>query len=381
MVALVLVSACGLATEGELFEEEPGGTSVSASSGQGPGGGASSSQGAGGGGTGGVGVGGAGGAGGGAAGGGGVGPELCFDGVDNDKDGDIDCADSEDCAAIAECAPAIPPGFKEYVRYHGKSYTGDMLTPPKCPDGSEPTRYFSGPAGAATCSQCSCDWPGAACSAPKIECYQGNLTCAGSADFTQTAQNENCIALDNFSWSGQDESCQIVGPATVTSPGSCETSGGVATMDLKWKAEIFVCALESSAAGCMAGQACAPKPAPDYDGALCIQATGVVDCPTGWKTEQLTVYNDGNDTRGCSNCDCKSGVSCGTDGYYTAHNDTSCSGGGVLVNGACTGAVAAPLGSNGSLKPKLSSVVKGECGGGQAMGAVETTGPVTICCR
>jgi hypothetical protein len=325
---------------------------------------------------------GAGGGVGGGAGGGGVGSEVCFDGVDNDKDGDIDCADSEDCAAIAECVPAIPPEFKEYVRYHGESYTGDTHTPPKCPDGSEPTRYFSGPGGAATCSQCSCDWPGAACSAPKIECYQGNLTCTNGADFTTTAQNENCISLMGFSAAMQDESCLIVASsAAVTSPGSCSTSGGAMTKGPTWQEEIFVCALESAGGGCMAGQACAPKPAINYEGAICIEANGVVECPTGWKTEQRTVYSGGNDTRGCSSCACMSGISCGNDGYYAVHGDNVCGGAGVIVNGACTGAVTANLGANGSLKPKLSSVIKGQCGGGQPTGSVETSGPITICCR
>ncbi|HZF55910.1 MAG TPA: hypothetical protein VE093_45155 [Polyangiaceae bacterium] len=381
MVALALVSACGLATEGELYEEGASRTDMSASSGQGPGGGASSTQGAGGGGTGGVGVGGAGGVGGGAAGGGGVSQEVCFDGVDNDKDGDIDCADSEDCAVVAECVPALPAGFLGYVRYHAEGYTGAPITPPPCPDGSPPVGYLAGPGGPATCSACTCDWPGAACSAPKIDCHKDTLTCNSAAPQSYTAMDENCIGMDNFNEFNQDESCAIVGPAMVKSQGMCTVSGGAATKGLMWQEEIFVCALGSAPEGCMGGQVCAPKPAVNYEGALCIHAPGDVDCPNGWKTEQRVVYSGGNDARGCSMCGCQTGVSCANDGYYTAFDSSTCSGGSAVVNGGCTGDVTPYLGGQGSLKPKVASVVEGQCGGGEPTGEVVTTGAVTICCR
>jgi hypothetical protein len=79
---------------------------------------------------------------------------------------------------------------------------------------------------------------------------------------------------------------------------------------------------------------------------------------------------------------CNDDVACAADGYYTAYDDNFCTTGtAVQVNGACTGDVSENLGADGSLKPKLATVIDSTCGGGAPSGAVEGTGPITICCR
>jgi hypothetical protein len=152
------------------------------------------------------------------------------------------------------------------------------------------------------------------------------------------------------------------------------------TPEPMWQEEMFVCALGPTGGGCAAGQVCAPRPSADYMGALCVEADGDVACPSGWTTEQRTAYTGGTDARVCSGCACMSDVSCANDGSYTAYDENNCTGPSALVSTSCTD-VSAHLGTTGSLKPKVASVVNGQCGGGDPMGAVVGTGPITLCCQ
>lgn len=380
IIVSVLLAACGLSTEGELYEEPTGGdTTPSTSVGPGSGGGSSSSQGAGGNGTGGV--GGKGGNGGTGGVGGDPQPENCFDGLDNDQDELVDCADAKDCNPVVECVPAIPAGWTEYVRYVVLPHTGEPISPPAC---AAPSGYFMGPAGAPTCDACSCKWTGASCSAPEIECFSGNTSCTGSVDAKHKAENENCITLVPFSAGGTDESCRISAPATVVNAGTCNASGGGGEKnELPWKDEVFTCPVPVvNGAGCPSNQECAPKPGNDYPGALCIQSDGDKMCPAEFNASRVVVYKSGSDNRACSACACNNDLGCNNDGYYTAYDFNNCTGGQpVQVNGGCTGNVTENLGADGSLKPKLATVKEGTCSGGVASGSVDPMDPVTICCK
>lgn len=372
-VAALLMTACasiaGLDNEYELGDPGSGGQGGSGGSAQS----SSTSTGTAGGAGGGVG-------GGGTAGAGGAGAEDCFDGVDNDNDGLIDCLDLSNCAAVVECVPAIPAGFTRYVRYQAASFMGAPTAPPLCPGGLQAEGFFAGPGDPSTCAACSCSWPGAACSAPTIECFQSNILCASGADYTTTAMNANCIPLPNFNPGGMSESCRIATPAVVSNPGMCMTSGGAETEAPMWKEEIFVCSLGATAGGCESGQMCAPKPQGDFTGLLCIATEGEVPCPSGWMTEQRIVYKGGNDNRACSSCACTSGVSC-VGGSYTVYDNDDCTGTFVLVaNANCVDATD-QLGPSGSLKATLPTLMNGGCAGGDPTGAVEGTLPTTICCQ
>jgi hypothetical protein len=223
-------------------------------------------------------------------------------------------------------------------------------------------------------------WSGGACSAPTIECFQDTTACANGADATNTALNENCISMANFNDSMEAESCRISAPAVPTSMGTCSASGGAMTAGLMWQEEIFVCAVGSTGKGCDAGQVCAPKPSETYTGALCVEANDVVACPPGWLSEQRTGYTGGSDNRSCSACACVTGVACAADGGYTVFDNDDCTGGNVAVSTGCTNA-SFQLGPTGSLKPKVASVIDGQCGTSEPMGAVVGTEPVTLCCR
>src|SRR5262249_19072457 len=89
--------------------------------------------------------------------------EDCPDGVDNDGDGDADCADS-DCKPDYQCVPSVPNGWEGYYQVSRTDYP----TPPgACDGGAMPQVYFAGPAGPPQCDACTCgDLQGGSCSAP-----------------------------------------------------------------------------------------------------------------------------------------------------------------------------------------------------------------------
>jgi hypothetical protein len=162
--------------------------------------------------------------------------------------------------------------------------------------------------------------------------------------------------------------------------GTCSASGGAKTVGLMWQEEIFVCAVGSTGEGCDAGQVCAPKPTETYTGALCVEADGNVACPAGWMSEQRTGYTGGSDNRSCSACACATGVACDADGGYTVFDENDCTGSSVAVGTGCTN-VTSQLGTTGALKPKLATVIDGQCGTSAPTGAVVGTKPTTLCCR
>jgi hypothetical protein len=184
----------------------------------------------------------------------------------------------------------------------------------------------------------------------------------------------------NFNGPMEPESCRITMPALPTNAGTCSASGGAMTAGSMWQEELFVCVVGSPGKGCDAGQVCAPKPSETYAGALCVGAGGALACPPGWLSEQRTAYTGGSDNRSCSACACATGVACAADGGYTAFDNDNCTGTSVAVGTLCTN-VTDQFGPSGSLKPKLATVIDGQCGTSAPMGAVVGTAPVTLCCR
>ncbi len=172
----------------------------------------------------------------------------CFDGVDNDRDGLVDCADPG-CAAVASCVAEIPDGWTG----HAMLYDGDPASPPAGCSGvwtNELVAGRSAPSGTgASCSACGCASPSGG-------------------------------------------SCAAVGGDATVSPPSAARVGIACTM-----------AATEPAAGCTAG-ACLPTPAGDYVTGLCIYHSGEVACPAGAFGDRHVFYAGTLDTRGCEACAC-----------------------------------------------------------------------------
>jgi hypothetical protein len=178
----------------------------------------------------------------------GLAAENCFDGIDNNGDGLVDCADPL-CAGQAVCAPAVPAGWQGHVEL----FDGAQANAPGCIlpwNGGELVAGNASPTGApAACSACTCGAPSGGKCAPS----------GGKATTTAVTFASYGLACDNTH--------------------------------------------ETVAMGCSA-QSCSPLPAPAFRPGLCIHEAGNVACPAGAFSERHVYFASVLDTRGCAPCAC-----------------------------------------------------------------------------
>jgi hypothetical protein len=253
----------------------------------------------------------------------------------------------------------------------------------KCADGSTGVLYFTGPAGAPTCSACSCFVdPQATCTAPEITCFFDSNNCSDGQDIVRKANDTGCIPFAT----GKNPthtagSCRLTNPPTVFNAGNCTFLGGSATLPPKWGGALLSCPTGVAQGGCTAGQLCAPKVV-EADSSLCILHAGDEPCPASFP-KQTDAFLGGTDTRSCTGCGCTVGCSGGS---YVVHDLDSCGTSttdpDVVVNS--TTCVPAPnvFDSNiASFKPTVANAGVTACSGGQSQGRVDGTEPRRICCR
>jgi hypothetical protein len=312
-----------------------------------------------------------------------VGQESCLDGADNDGDGLVDCADTDDCSADAyECVDGPPAGWTAGVRAAKAAYpSGGSL--PMCPEGMTPTDHFAGPAQAADCSACNCALSGAACTAPEVECYWGSSSCQNGADVQhQDSQNDQCHNHPNVPSS--TGSCEITGDPDVITPGTCTFGAGDGQLVAPtWMEEVRVCTA-AAGGGCGDTRVCVPK-APvgsGVDGAVCIAREGTDACPSGWTIETQT-YQSGTDNRACSACACEMDTVDCTGGGWEAYEFENCfavfSYQKATITTQCT-TVSSLLGSQFSLRATAATPEPPTECSAQGNGAVDAQGPMKLCC-
>jgi len=308
-------------------------------------------------------------------GGGGAGVEDCLDGIDNDGDTLVDCADS-DCTQV-ECVPDAPSGWQGNVRRRPSAYMGAVAD---CPDGTLPTVYAGGPASAA-CTACVCGGAmNASCGPPDVTCYQGDNSCnnnqldIGVADGTCEKP-----AVSNDS----TMSCEVTTASAVVVPGSCAPSGGTVIGD-PWAGEQHVCLDPTAAAGggCGPAEACVPVGVAPYDGPACILQAGNTPCPAAYPNGSV-VFTGGTDTRGCSPCGCDVPATTCAGGAFRFYDFDGCAGGSIDVTGTCVSVSPLMDGGTWSMRAIDGTPSSPACAtnGGVPSGAVTTTGPTTICCQ
>lgn len=288
----------------------------------------------------------------------------CFDGIDNDCDGNIDCADS-DCIA-AQCVPTPSTGFTlgitttpapafcpaMFISQVPQMNEGPFADSPDCSSGCTCT-------GVEMCSTQTTSYPMASCSGESDGNSADSTMCRG---FNVTQPTKG-ISTDVLSQGG----------------GSCKVGGSSTRSATHWTASDQFCKTAVMGGGCGAGMVCVPKLAVP----ICEVATGVVACDSGYNATAGTWYSDAtiNDARSCT-CNCGSptgGGSCAgtTVAFYTSTD--------------CSGTAAATLGysaQNCSFATTIHSVrINGAsnptCGTGTVSlsGGLSGTGPMTMCCR
>jgi hypothetical protein len=296
--------------------------------------------------------------------------EVCTNGVDDDGDGDVDCADS-DCGRFA-CTSTVPPGWNGPAAF----FAGTPSNAPACsaPFGN---MAYQGRGNltcpAATCSSCSCGAPKDVTCAPPPLTWFGSSCGSGAAGSTSTG----CTRAGAV-----DEGHLDVGPAGPASGGACVPSGGdPSRVGATWGASATACAPQGLlTGGCRANQLCAPRPGSPFESRLCIWAAGALPCPSGYDHDRRVFYSGASDTRACAACTCgdPTGVSCG--GTVLLYSDASCPA--DAPASAPLGATCFDAGKNTQATRYMPATSGGSCsaGGGQPSGDCEPTGPTTVCC-
>jgi hypothetical protein len=232
------------------------------------------------------------------------------------------------------------------------------LPPSTCATGATRTWFDDAPTTDARCDSCTCGACHATCTPPTIIEYGASLNCTGSGSSSQGA------------------SCDYTGSAEVqgaaTPHGPCDASGGAATLDTYGTA-VTACDAATTD-GCGAGSACAPA------GRTCVEQIGnVVGCPAPYTDREL-VFEDADDQRGCTACDCEAPVTC-TGQYVYWSGLTTC---GVNGTPATTGVCITPNNAFNVVVDYAGAgaTQAGACApsGGAPTGMFEPTHPHTLCC-
>jgi hypothetical protein len=311
--------------------------------------------------------------------------EDCLDGIDNDGNALVDCADPA-CQPDFQCAPLppVPPDWTGYVGVDTTSYPASSTDP--CADASSPDVLFSGPGGSAQCASCSCGNPsGGSCSYPTMSRWKNQATCTGYADDLFAPGNGNCYQFptDCGATCSNDQRLQLVSQSTLTATPSCSPSGGATTLPDLWTDEHHLCPRSASGGGgCPSGQACVST-GTSFGGA-CVRRDGSHGCPTEFPNA-LTAYAGASDDRGCSACGCNAASVTCTGGSFTISDDTACQGGtnpDISVSGTTCVSARNHLDEYGGSYRAVAGTLTGSCTvqGGQPTGSVTPSAPITLCC-
>ena len=309
--------------------------------------------------------------------------EICNNGIDDNCNGLIDCADPG-CKSWT-CTPASVPAGWSLVEYVPNSQ------PSTCSPGyGSPTNVFEGPSGAAATCGCTCNVTTAG------SCESGNFmvttngaspTCGG-VPVTSPANGGACSpATVNYTPQMNNPMMQV-DPAAYA-PGSCTPDPTQSVPAIKYAAQGTVCADTNGAGtGCAAGGVCAPA-ATGGGFALCIEASGTQTCPAGFTKQHLIGTASGNvtDTRGCSACTCAGATAQCQSATLTLFTSSSCTGAGAAVQADDT-CRNFPTPSGGGANPtyvayEYTAAVQGESCPPSSVspnGAVTFTPASTVCC-
>lgn len=284
-----------------------------------------------------------------------TGAEICDDGVDNDCNGSVDCADPA-CGAFA-CVEPAPAGW-QLVAFSAASR-------PPCPQGmgaSKDVVSVEGDGGVSC--DCSCDT--GSCAAGKYSVISGNNPACTDAPQTLNTNQTTCATLPGGVGLNNGQYARITPPAV---PATCPAS---AKANIAALAQGRTCEAAKVGLGCGGTQVCAPKVAPFE---FCIARAGAQACPAGYQLRRAGA--SASDTRACSACVC-SPTPC--TGSITIFQNNACLGNSVQL--AANDQCAQISGPNnpGSYR----STVTGGCQvttTSQPSGAVTFTDEQTVCCK
>jgi hypothetical protein len=299
-----------------------------------------------------------------------TGPEDCWNGADDDCNGQVDCADSA-CASPAMCAPAgtmvgvlvadsatCPSGFDESAINLNQGLsdpgcTGCTCTVNAATQCSADVYYYGTTASATT-----------ACNAD-VAPYSGGVK-VGTATYTCTSGpiGQSASMDTPYAWR--------VAPMNVVS-GTCTSHGTSSPVPLAWGTSVKLCTTTLAGAGCNKGFVCVPT----AGSARACGEKGVTSCPSGSVNE--TWYTSYNDARSCDSCGCSvSGASCDSVQVKMGH-DWSCGSMDDLLSG---GEKSCSVGTYAPPVILVGTPTDASCEGSAASrGSMAPTGPIELCCK
>jgi hypothetical protein len=284
------------------------------------------------------------------------GGEVCGNGVDDDGNGLVDCADPACSNAGFTCA-APPIGWQGPA-----TLVDDPGSNAACPAGFPEAilRGGSAVAGAvAACSACTCGAPAPACQMSPLVIYD-NPACKGSSMSIASPPGQCTPVLGDVQGVMQ---LPPIGSST------CAPSPVTAVLPPpKWTTPRLACGA-AAGGGCSGGSSCAPPGGP-----WCVFHDGDQACPAAFSQKHL--LGDATDLRGCGACSCAPAPCAATSALY---GDSACQSklADLLNNGAC----AAQAGV-ASVLVTLGPPAGASCApsGGAPIGAITLDHLTTFCC-
>jgi len=330
--------------------------------------------------------------------GGGTGDENCLNGLDDDGDSQVDCVDP-DCTTGYSCVPSIPFGWSGFATL----FKGVPAQEPDCPKSFPSPQPYIGNATlipeAHTCSACSCGTPtGQTCDLPDVitlynkPCGQLVSPLVYSPLNVPADWAGNCHGPSGYLGGQTDcDNLPCNTSATSTAPtvtgGSCASSGGTATLPpASWAILGKACGEAPSGGGCGAGNVCQPNPQAPFLPGLCIYKGGDNSCPAGDFTDRHVFYQDVDDSRSCSPCQCgtPTGSTCKANiSLFSEQLANSCNTKIASFDaGGCINLSGNPpvFGRSAVITEPPSGGSCAVTGGGQPTGSLTPTNATTFCC-
>jgi hypothetical protein len=219
--------------------------------------------------------------------------ENCFNYLDDDCDGTIDCMDP-DCNTVGLCV-ALDPGQGQLG-----VLLPDAQTP--CPPNyTTATTINSGQIQTQCASACGCSPPAVSCVAPFYD-YPTYPACMADASAQMVGTYSTSFACMTPSWHA-DANGYIFGVAvgTITPMyAGCTATGTSTATTPTWTTTSRFCATALRGGGCGSGSVCLP--AITNNPQRCVLATGGAVCPAG--TQRTEWYTGYTGTFTCNPCSC-----------------------------------------------------------------------------
>lgn len=290
------------------------------------------------------------------------GGENCQNGIDDDKDGSADCADS-DCTNLVACN-ALSDDWEYRTMVFGPHDPNAAIVP--CFDGAIAERLFDGHLGQPQCKTCICttnDPNGLLqCDgAPVLECTD-NLQGA-KTDWTPISSNSG-VACPAPAELKDMTHCRLAAPVTIAK-GSCTASVTSLVDSRAWTRDVFACPVAIATLVDEIG--------------TCIRHEGeVATCPDGWSGARHVVYKSESGTRKCVPCDCTGEC----EATISVYDNAGCSGTPTPIDSISPKYVLNKVDNTYSIRkwqpnpPKVCTPT-----GGEPVEEVKPAGPVTFCCK